>query len=111
MKSLAALSAAVITVSATMFCCPAANADDAQFLRDIEAEGYTHDSGPNGMLSDGYKVCAAMDRGATIEQVTMQFLMPMTRMSTYEKARVLDIMLTDLCPNNAETYHRWLNGG
>ena len=34
----------------------------------------------------------------------------MKRMTSYEKARVLDIMLTDLCPNHAVTYHNWLNG-
>lgn len=45
---------------------PESNAGPDEFLRDIQAEGFSHNNGPNGMLSDGYKVCAAMDGGATI---------------------------------------------
>lgn len=107
MKTLTVILAAVIGLIAA----PPAAADADQFLRDVAAEGYTHDQGPNMMLSSGYAVCADMDGGASIEAVTLKHLMPMQRMTSYEKARVLDLMLTDLCPANAEKYHAWLNGG
>lgn len=111
MKTEAAIFAAITAVAVGLLCSPVVSADPDQFLRDVEAEGWTHDDGPNGMLADGYKVCAAMDHGMSIEDVTLRYLMPMKRMTSSEKARVLDLMLTDLCPNNAVTYHNWLNGG
>lgn len=111
MRPTAALFAAITAVSVALLCGPTASADADQFLRDVQAEGWSHDQGPNGMLADGYQVCAAMGQGATIEEVTVKNLMPMTQMTSYEKARVLDLMLTDLCPKHAVTYHNWLNGG
>ncbi|MBS9532632.1 DUF732 domain-containing protein [Mycobacterium sp. M1] len=111
MKPAAALATAIVAVALPLLTSPTAGADADQFLRDVAAEGWSHERGPNAMLADGYQVCAAMDQGATIEQVTLKYLMPMKRMTSYEKARVLDLMLTDLCPNHAEAYHNWLKGG
>ena len=110
MRPGAAVLAAIAAGSVGLFGAPAANADPNQFLHDVEVEGWSHKDGPNGMLADGYKVCAAMDHGMSIEEVTLRYLMPQNQMTAYEKARLLDVMLTDLCPNNAVTYHNWLNG-
>lgn len=101
----------ILTAAIALIAAPAAHADPDQFLRDVAAEGFTHQRGPNAMLSSGYQTCADLDNGMSIEAVTLKDLMPMTNMTSYEKARVLDLMIMDLCPAHTEKYHSWLNGG
>lgn len=59
-------------------------------------------------LSSGYQVCADLDSGMSIEAVTLKDLMPMTNMTLYEKARVLDLMI--MSPAHTQKYYSWLNG-
>lgn len=61
--------------------------EPCKFLRDVAAEGFAHQRGPNAMLSSGYQACADLDSGMSIEAVTLKDLMPMVNMSSFEKAR------------------------
>jgi len=105
------LSAAVLGVIAAVVLAPAAHADADQFHRDMEAEGFSHDDGDEGLLRFGNTLCAHMDQGWPIEDIVANDLMTMVQLNAYQKSRFFDLAVMDLCPQNTERLHTWLNGG
>ncbi len=95
MKTLLAFLAAAAMIIVGV---PAAHADEASYVADMDAAGFTNGDGTKAEVAVGMGICSELLAGDTSEHQAQQ-LFEQSKMTSMDEARkFVKIAIADLCP-------------